>query len=136
MSLSWDCSQDGLEPQFKQDVIDLLTPSEYHWVIEYGYRTIEQQTKLYEIHLKGGPLAAPPGKSPHNFGLAVDVQLIVADEPVWNTDHPGWQWLFSAIIPTPRLHSGRSFGDSDHIERVHWHLYKDWVKELPSQVET
>lgn len=135
MTLIWKCSEDGLEPQFKQAVIDLLTPSEFHWNIMYGYRTIELQTKLYEAHLKGGPLAAPPGKSPHNYGLAVDVQLIVNGDAEWSTDHPGWQWLFAAILPTPRLHSGRSFGDSDHIERVHWKAYRDWANEPLKQVD-
>lgn len=134
MSLSWECSQDGLEPQFKQDVIELLTPSEYDWRIIYGYRTIELQTQLYEAHLKGGPLAAPPGKSAHNFGLAVDVQLIVDGNAVWDLSNPGWVWLFAAILPTPRLHSGRSFGDSDHIEVYHWQEHKNW--NISPQVTT
>jgi len=125
--LTWSCSQDGLEPQFKQDVIDLLTPSEYHWAIVYGFRSIELQTQLYEAHLKGGPLAAAPGKSAHNFGLAVDVQLLVDGQQVWDLSNPGWVWLFAAILPTPRLHSGKSFGDADHIERVDWRLFKDWA---------
>lgn len=134
MSLIWKCSEDGLEPQFKSDVVELLISSEYEWHIMYGYRTIELQTKLYEAHLKGGPLAAPPGKSAHNFGLAVDVQLIVDGDAEWKLAHPGWVWLFAAILPTPRLHSGKSFGDADHIERVDWKLHKDWNHIPPSQV--
>lgn len=126
MSLIWECSQDGLEPQFKQDVIDLLTPSEYDWVIMYGYRSLDQQLELYNKHLAGGPLAAPPGHSAHNYGLAVDVQLRVNNEPIWKLDNPGWVWLFAAIRPTPRLHSGIAFGDADHIERLNWREYKDW----------
>lgn len=124
--LTWSCSQDGLEPQFKQDVINLLTPSEYHWAIVFGYRTLAQQDVLYQAHLNGGPLAAPPGHSAHNFGLAVDVQLLVNGQQDWNTDHPGWQWLFAAVLAAPRLHSGRSFGDDDHIEKVDWRQFEHW----------
>lgn len=135
MSLTWDCSSANLEPQFKADVINLLTPSEYHWAIVYGYRSLAQQASLYQKHLAGGPLAAPPGHSAHNFGLAVDVQLLVKGQQEWDTQHPGWQWLFATILPTPRLHSGRSFGDADHIERYRWHDYKDWEK-LPAAAQT
>lgn len=136
MSLIWSCSQDGLEPQFKQDIIDLLTPSAYHWSIVYGYRTIAQQTVLYEAHLKGGPLAAPPGHSAHNFGLAVDVQYLVDGAPDWNIYHPGWTWLFDAVKAAPRLHSGRSFGDSDHIERYNWHQFEHWNDAVSPTVTT
>jgi hypothetical protein len=136
MSLTWDCSDADLEPQFKADVVDLLTNSPYDWHIEYGYRTIAEQTKLYEAHLAGGPLAAPPGHSAHNFGLAVDVQLIVGGVADWDTSHPGWQWLFAAVLAAPRLHSGRGFGDDDHIERVNWHLYEHWNDTPPTPVAT
>lgn len=39
-----------------------------------AYRTYEQQAQLYSDYLNGaGPLAAPPGTSAHEYGLAVDV---------------------------------------------------------------
>lgn len=127
--LIWECSQAGLEPGFLQDIKDLLTPSTWSWHVMYGFRSLELQAKLYAAHLAGGPLAAPPGKSAHNFGLAVDLQLIVAGKQEWNVKSAGWQWLFNAIIPTPRLHSGIGFGDFDHIERVNWKAFKDWNKQ-------
>jgi LAS superfamily LD-carboxypeptidase LdcB len=40
-----------------------------------GHRSIARQRQLYRAHLRGGPLAAPPGKSAHNYGLAVDIAL-------------------------------------------------------------
>jgi D-alanyl-D-alanine carboxypeptidase len=134
--LTWQCSQDSLEPQFKQDVIDLLTPSEYHWAIIYGYRTLAEQEVLYQAHLAGGPLATAPGNSAHNYGLAVDVQLLVNGQQDWDTNHPGWQWLFAAILPTPRLHSGKAFGDDDHVERLNWREFKNWATTSPPTVTT
>jgi len=38
-----------------------------------GTRTFAQQADLFEKHQHGGPLAASPGHSNHNFGIAWDV---------------------------------------------------------------
>src|SRR6266404_9337830 len=40
-----------------------------------GTRSFAEQDELFKKHLAGGPLAAPPGKSNHNFGLAFDVTI-------------------------------------------------------------
>lgn len=43
-------------------------------VIVSGYRTYDEQAELYRLYLDGlGNLAAPPGTSNHEFGLAADV---------------------------------------------------------------
>ena len=114
-----------LQPSFRFDVEKLLRESPYSWTVTYGYRTIEEQESLWEKYKAGGPRAAPPGKSAHNFGLAIDVALDGDDslaglQPDWNTSHAGWRWLFEAIAKHPRLHSGRSFNDACHIERLGW----------------
>jgi peptidoglycan LD-endopeptidase CwlK len=38
-----------------------------------GTRSYEEQAELYRKHKAGGPLAAPPGRSNHNFGIAFDI---------------------------------------------------------------
>jgi peptidoglycan L-alanyl-D-glutamate endopeptidase CwlK len=38
-----------------------------------GTRTFAEQAELFEKHQHGGPLAASPGHSNHNFGIAWDV---------------------------------------------------------------
>lgn len=38
-----------------------------------GTRTFAEQADLFEKHQHGGPLAARPGRSNHNFGIAWDV---------------------------------------------------------------
>lgn len=40
-----------------------------------GYRTYGEQATLYARYKAGGPTAAPPGHSNHNFGLAFDVGI-------------------------------------------------------------
>lgn len=43
-------------------------------VIVSGYRTYAEQAELYRLYVAGlGNLAAPPGTSNHEFGLAADV---------------------------------------------------------------
>lgn len=120
-----------LEPQFYQDVVELLSHSPYSWYVTFGHRSLEQQAELYRIYRAGGAKAAPPGKSPHNFGLAVDVVLdIDSDRPglqaSWNTVDAGWVWLFDALEAHPRLHSGVGFGDGGHIEKANWTAHKGW----------
>lgn len=135
MAVIWKVKRELLEPEFANDVDRLLLDSPFLWRIVYGYRTLAEQDALYQKYLAGGPKAAPPGKSAHNFGLAVDVQLIMPDGSMnWNIKYPGWMWLFKAIKPTPRLHSGVSFQDYDHIERYQWKLHKNW--NLPTQPAT
>ena len=118
-----------LQPAFRIDVEKLLRYSPHSWTITYGYRSLDEQAALWEKYKAAGPRAAPPGKSAHNFGLAVDVALDGDDalpglQPDWNTSHAGWQWLFQAVGDHPRLHSGRSFNDACHIERLNWGRYR------------
>ena len=47
-------------------------------VITSGYRSLKKQAELYAAYKKGGPLAAAPGKSAHNYGLAVDIAIVGA----------------------------------------------------------
>ena len=51
--------------------------------ITSGYRSVERQAQLYQAYLAGrGNLAAKPGNSNHNFGLAID-------GPHWGNRNPG-----------------------------------------------
>lgn len=47
-------------------------------VLTSGYRSLRKQAELYDAYKKGGPLAAAPGKSAHNYGLAVDIAIVGA----------------------------------------------------------
>lgn len=134
MSVIWQASPVGLEMQFFLDVDNLLAGSPYAWYVLCGYRSIAESNRLYEIYQNGGPRAAPGGKSPHNRGEAIDV--VPDGDPNkaglqmdWNEAHPAWQWLFEEVQKHPRLHSGRSFQDSDHIESVKFAQLKQVDKD-------
>lgn len=50
-------------------------------IINEAYRSTEDQQKLYDKYVRGeGPPAAKPGRSLHEYGLAVDIPGEIADE--------------------------------------------------------
>lgn len=65
-------SLDGVDPELAERVRLLLAAVPGSWV-ESAFRSYAQQKKLYDAYLAGGTLAAKPGTSMHEKGLAVDV---------------------------------------------------------------
>ena len=66
----------GLDPRFARVVQWCLEKADEEGldpVLDYGIRTHAEQAVLYQRYLRGGPKAAPPGLSLHQYGLAVDV---------------------------------------------------------------
>lgn len=120
-----------LQPEFLADVKELFTRLPTDWACTYGFRTRIEQDTLYKKYLAGGPKAAPPGKSAHEFGLAIDVVLdgdpskpgIQAD---FDDRKQAWIDLYTLLAKHPRLKSGVTFGDGCHIERYKWQNYKNW----------
>jgi len=127
MAIIWRCDKGLLRPTFSDDVEKLFKGSKYTFYALSGTRSMEEQKVLWEIYQAGGPKAAPPGKSAHNYGLAVDVVLDVSDapglQPSWDTKLAGWLWLKQACFKHPRLQSGWSFGDWPHIQQYKWRQY-------------
>lgn len=125
MSVVWRADPALLDPVFRDDVQAFLDRSPHAWFVLSGYRSMEEQRVLWEKYQQGGPKAAPPGRSAHNFGLAVDVVLDVDAEkpglqPSWDRHLPGWLWLKAASIPHPRLRGGWRFGDWPHLQSTRW----------------
>ena len=114
-----------LNPLFKAAVDNVVGPLQTVWYATYGWRSRQEQASLYAKYKAGGPRAAPPGYSPHEFGLAIDVVLDENDkrdglQPNWDVNDPRWQELIEVIRRSKWLHSGVSFGDAGHIELVNW----------------
>lgn len=126
MSVRWKVDRGLLREPFATDVDGLLAARPESWVVHYGFRTREEQAALYATFLKGGPRAAPPGKSAHEYGLAVDVVVLDGEKHTdWNAEHPAWRGLLADILAHPRLHSLCNIGDCDHIEAVRWRKIAD-----------
>lgn len=126
MSVRWDVSQADIDEVFGNDIDDLLYHSSGAWEVVQGLRSIIEQKALYDAYLaaiaagKPGNLAAPPGRSAHNWGLAVDVAILTPSGPSWDYSAPQWAPLYAAVDAHPRLHGGWNFGDDDHIESTAW----------------
>jgi hypothetical protein len=134
MAVTWLVPKKGLQEQFLTDVDMVLGKSPFHWYVTAGFRSLPEQDVLWKKYLEGGPLAAPPGKSAHNFGLAIDV---VPDkdptkpglQPGWSLlkkakEYAAWIWLKVTIAKHPRLTHGSKFGDWPHIQRYNWPLHR------------
>lgn len=76
----------GLNAQFSSSLNRLIADSGGKIKIGSGYRSYDQQAKLYNDYLRGKPgqaKAAPPGKSNHNHGLAADLQYASPADRTW-----------------------------------------------------
>jgi len=131
MPLIWrDENPLSLDPAFYKDLEDLIGPSPFHFVVTHGYRSPEKQRELYrqkQLGIIKGKVATP-GNSPHEYGLAVDVVLDTDPakpglQPSWDLKLAGWVWLIAKLKLHPRLKSGISFDDANHIERYKWRNY-------------
>lgn len=115
----------GLHSGFREVAEAVLQASPHHWYVTHAHRSLAEQGELYRKYLAGGPRAAPPGRSAHNFGLAIDVVLDADPEkpglqPTWNTKLAGWIWLKTTLTNHPLLKSGWTFSDWPHIEHRDW----------------
>lgn len=144
--IDWRRNEPGLlEPVFCRDVTTILDPDPVLWVVTRAFASLAEQETLYRRWIaylayrqgKGPPApfagkAAPPGRSAHNYGLAIDVvpdadPLAPGLQPDWDPK-PGdaWHDLAATLDAHPRLRHGRHFGDWPHIERYRWQRHKDW----------
>lgn len=79
-----------------------------------GYRTREQQQKMYDDYLRGGNLAAKPGHSMHERGMAIDfsgdLDLLAQLAPKYglvnSVDGEPWHWTLGE--------EGRYEGEDDY----------------------
>lgn len=104
--------------------IGLLAGQGIQVLITRGFASPEEQARLRNIHIAGGPLAAPPGRSWHEYRLAADcLPFIDADhdlvldqaELTYKTTEPVWQEFVTAAVVCG-LKSGKTFRDWPHVE--------------------
>src|SRR5262249_4711852 len=82
--------------------------------VSHGTRSFDEQAELYRKYLAGeGKLAAPPGKSAHNYGMAIDVAVIKGSAVV---DTPAMWARLGRLGEGLGLRWGHSFRDDDHFQ--------------------
>lgn len=88
------------------------------WEPRSGFRTFEEQTKLYEQGRKlPGTIVtkAQAGESPHNYGCATDWYFFIDGKPVYDKKNPCWLEYEYAVAKAGALWGG-NFGDYPHNE--------------------
>lgn len=116
-----------LDRDFLADLKAFFSELPGDWYVTAGFRTRKEQSRLHEIYLAGGPKAAPPGLSAHEYGLAIDIVLdcdpeAVGLQPSWNVKLQQWLTLKLHLLTHPTLKHGSSFGDWPHVEARNWQL--------------
>jgi hypothetical protein len=70
--------------RFAKGVQSFLSSNpDYDLSIAHAYRTIAQQKELYRKYKSGGPKAASPGSSWHNYASAIDLVIIKDGRADW-----------------------------------------------------
>jgi LAS superfamily LD-carboxypeptidase LdcB len=91
-------------------------------VVTSGYRSLAKQARLYEAYRRGGPLAARPGSSAHNYGLAVDIAFPgrAKDDSAYKLMH-----RIAGTFGLQPLGFVQRRQDPYHVELPGW---REWVK--------
>jgi hypothetical protein len=115
-----------LEPVFLRDLTALLEACAAHgsrYRIISGYRSLDEQAALYRAYKAGGPKAAAPGESAHNFGLGADcVHIIGGSTADWE---PAAYGLLNDLASRYSLETLAAIQDYGHVQRIGWRLFHD-----------
>lgn len=92
------------------------------------YRSNEEQDALYaQGRTAPGRIVtyARPGKSAHNYGLALDFVPMVGGKPDWSGKHPHWEACI-LIAESHGLESAsrwKKFKEKPHLQMPNWRQY-------------
>ena len=120
---------DKLYPPFLEALLEVLAECRAKGVdykVYSGWRSFAEQFELYKTFLAGGARAAAPGRSAHNFGLAVDCARLLPDKGL-SWDPKDYRVLLS-VLPNYSLKSGAAYHDMPHIN---WPGYEGAVELRP-----
>jgi RHS repeat-associated protein len=84
-----------------------------------GYRSFEEQARLRAISDSGGPHANRPGESAHNYGAAIDIDIIRgsrANEDIGRQTYNSLAGRLGALGEHQGLIWGGRFNDSPHFQ--------------------
>ena len=118
-----------LRPKFVRGVQAFLADNpDYDCSISYAYRSASSQQELYRAYKSGGPKAARPGSSWHNFGSAIDFVITTLEgKALWDND------LYEGIARS----SFSKAGLKNDIENDSGHFYPtEFPKTVDSRLKT
>lgn len=110
---------DKLEPDFLGNMLEVVARCQargWLYVATLGYRTLAEQAALYARFKQGGPRAAPPGSSAHQYGLAVDFARYRVDGAKGKFTWDAHDFdVLGEEAEAQGLDWGGRYGDADHI---------------------
>jgi peptidoglycan L-alanyl-D-glutamate endopeptidase CwlK len=93
-----------------------------------GLRSYEEQAALYKKYQAGGPLAAPPGKSNHNFGLAFDITIFKGSDDPEKAKTPVWESPAYKAVGALGTDLGLEWGGNwKRVDEPHFQLRPGWA---------
>ncbi|MEO4054757.1 M15 family metallopeptidase [Solibacillus sp. CAU 1738] len=111
---------EDIESKFSDMVLDAEKDGVSSFLITSGFRTLDEQTKLYQE--MGPNRALPAGYSEHNLGLSLDVgstqgMMEVAPEGKWIAEN-AWQYGFTLRYPADKTNITGIMNEPWHIRYV------------------
>lgn len=105
------------------------TPAGVHPIITQGYRTFAESDKLYQQgRTTPGEIVsnAKAGQSWHNYGLAVDIGLIINGKQSWKVDQ-NWMTVVNIFKEHSFTWGGdwKGFKDYPHLEMKFGHTLSE-----------
>ena len=97
-----------------------------------GMRSYEEQAELYRKYRAGGPVAAPPGKSNHNFGLAFDITIFKGSDDPEKAKTPVWESPAYKAVGAIGTEIGLEWGGNwkSRVDEPHFQLRPDWAAKM------
>jgi peptidoglycan L-alanyl-D-glutamate endopeptidase CwlK len=99
-------------------------------------RSYAEQAELYKKYLAGGPIAAPPGKSNHNFGLAFDVTIFKWNDDPEKAKEPIWESPAYKAVGAIGTDIGLDWGGNweNRVDEPHFQLRPAWAERMKESV--
>lgn len=96
-----------------------------------GMRSFEEQAELFAKFKAGGPIAAPPGKSNHNFGLAFDVTMFKGSDDPEKAKTPVFESPAYKTVGALGRDLGLEWGgDWKRVDEPHFQLRPGWAANM------
>lgn len=98
-----------------------------------GMRSYQEQKVLHDKYLAGGPIAAPPGKSNHNFGLAFDITMFKGSSDPEQAKTPVWESPAYKAVGALGAELGLEWGGNwrNKVDEPHFQLRPGWAGNIP-----
>ena len=117
----------GVQEKFEEFVLQIQDTTDYVVLITNGYRSVEKQVELVNNFQETGkdPRPAIPGKSLHQYGLAIDINLRGSDGKLISTESSDEEWRETGVVDIANrlgLRWGGNFKNND--DPIHFDLAK------------